>query len=299
MIFKVLKWLVNHIYKNKVLNVLAISLLILSFTELLHAQSYTIKTILTRTTELVPGNDDLKVINFVPDDYAISNNGDIVFVPALSDGSGGIIRYSNGNLELLAKTVKAQAVNEEAFLNMGFPNINDKGEIVIFANVSGKTGIFKLFNEEIIPLVITGDPINGLEFTIEGVSRRAPSLNNRGEIVFNGTLSDRRRGLFLFKEEQGIKAILLEGDQFSVFNGEETIRFADSPTINDKSEIVFRAGFFSDITKSEDVDSSAYGIFLFRNEEFIPVKLPGTEVPRTNGNIFFPFHFNRPFLGNN
>lgn len=279
------------------MNLLLISLSIVNYTGSVRAQSYSIKTILTSETVLVPGND-LRA-TFIPvDSYTISNNGDIVLLAGLSDGSVGLIRYSNRGIELLVKTVIAQTLNENAFLDIGNVNINDKGEIFLFANYSGKTGLYKLFNNEIIPLYITGDPINGLESTIERFLQRAPSLNNNGEVAFPATLSDGNRGLFLFKELEGVKAILIEGDQFSVSNGNETLVIADEPTINDKSEIVFRAAYF--VNKMKKAAEEIFtGIFLYSNGKFIPIKLPFMEAPGTSGNVFLPNHLNRPYLGNN
>lgn len=70
-----------------------------------------------------------------------NNKGDVLFAAGLSGGSGGIFLYSNGNINLIVKSVIAQPLNEKAFISIGPPDLNDNGEIVFVGNLSGKVGI--------------------------------------------------------------------------------------------------------------------------------------------------------------
>ena len=63
-----------------------------------------------------------------------------------------------------------------------------------------KNGIYKIKTSanDIIPMVIVGDKVLGLEgATIEIAAVEIYQLNNNGELVFLGTLSDGRSGLFI------------------------------------------------------------------------------------------------------
>jgi len=150
-------------YKTTSVFAFLIVILIQSYAVGLYAQSYTIKPILTPETVIIPDTGLTGLLGF-PDSFSMNNNGDIVFVAVLSDGTTGICRYSNGNLKLLIKTVIFQALNKEEFIGaLGVPAQNDKDEIVFCANLSGKGGIFKMLNDDIIRLASTGDSVAGLE----------------------------------------------------------------------------------------------------------------------------------------
>lgn len=259
------------------------------------AQSYTIKPIFTSETELVP-NTGLTGYLSSPDSFYIANNGDILFITSLSDGTQGLYLYSNGKLELLVKTVIAQSLNTKEFLAIGDADINDIGEVVFYGNLSGKNGIYKIkiLENVVLPLVIAGDRVSGLEGTTIEDLKGILSINNKGEIVVLVTLSDGRRGFFLFKDNR-IEPFLLAGDKFPVSNGNESMLLPSLPVINDKSEIVFRGAFYTDIDK----EFAEQGIFFFREGEFIPVKLGGQIVPGTGGKVFAPSQFTSIALNNN
>ncbi len=272
--------------------------LVLFSAQYIYAQSYNIKTIITNKTELVPSTE-LTIVKIRVLTLSINNSNDIIFDAFLSDGTKGIILCSNANIKLIAKSVNAQPLNESVFLKVASPAMNDNGEIVICGNLSGKDGIHKLDNNDFIPLALTGDNIHGLkDVTIEKFScdggSGSLSINNKGEIAFFGRLSDGRRGLFLLIEGI-IEAILLENDPFPVVNGSETLVSAALPTINDKGDVTFRAAYFTDVTKEVITEA----IYLFRNGEFVPVKLPGQEAPGTGGRVFWKGELGLPDLGNN
>lgn len=262
----------------------------------LFAQSYTIETIFTPNTELVPGTG-LKGNLSLPDSFSINNNGEIVAHAFLSDGTWGIIHYTNGNLKLLERKAVQPSLNESKFILFGISDINDNGDVILCGNLAGKDGIYKISENNVIPLMVIGDSVTSTGNTIKefGCISPGPSVNNNEEITFNATLSDDRHGLFLFKEED-IEPILLEGDMFPVFNGDEIIIFTDQPMINDNGEIVFRARFSAE--KTNDLTDER-GIFLFSDEEFIPIKLRDQKVPGTNGNVFSSRQDNRAVLSNN
>ncbi|MGR3219615.1 MAG: DUF7453 family protein [Candidatus Anammoxibacter sp.] len=240
-----------------------------------------IKTILTRETELVP-DTGLTAFDLSRSHLSMNNNGDIVFNVLLKSGSKSIVLYSGGKIKLLFKEVFAQPLNEEVFLEVGDAVINDNGDIVFVANRSGKQGIYKLLNDDTIPLVIAGDSVLGLEATIEEFRFSFfISLNNNGEIAFYATLSDGREGVFMLKGET-VKPIAISGDPFPVFSGNETIKFVFFPRINDKGEIAVKIIF-------GDIDNlSRTGIFLFRDSgEVVTVALSGDKAPGTDGQVFW------------
>lgn len=285
------------VIKRTVLYTLLGFLLVLIFNISIYSQSYTIKTILTNKTELVPGIG-LTTSRISSNNLYVNNKGDIIVTAVLSDGTKGIILYSNGNIKLIVKTVAAQALNEIVFLSVGTPAINDNGEIVFCGNLSGKQGIYKFNDDNFVGLVLSGDSVPGLEganfdkFNCSGSAILA--LNNNSEICFNATLSDGRRGLFLLRGKT-VQPIAIEGEPFPVVSGEETMVFPDLPVINDKGEIAFRAAYFTDMINERIVE----GLFLFREGEFIPVKLPGQEAPGTGGMVYWAGQAGPQSLGNN
>ncbi len=281
--------------ENKYLSFLYQIFLIASFTVNLNAQSYNIKPIITTETKLLPGIE-LTIFGLLPN-LSINNIGDIVFTAVLSDGTVGILSSDQKNTKLLLKSVQAQPINESVFLILNSTSINDNGSIVFCGHKTpDRLGIFKRLGNDTIPLIMQGDPVNGLESTIDEISCVKSlgnvSINNKDETTFKATLSDGRRGLLLYSAGQ-IIPIILEGDFFPVFDGNETLSFADSPVINDKGEIVFRGRF---LNKNED---GKMGVFLFSDGEIVPIKLPGQDAPGTKGKIFSTFHFDEPTLGNN
>ena len=273
---------------------LFIILFIQNYATIIYGQSYTIKTILTDETELVTGIN-LTVGTIRPNSYSINNNENIVLVSILSDQSKGLIFCSDGKTELLTKTVISQPLNENVFIDFSLADINDNDEIIFYGNLSGKQGIYKIFERDIIPLVLAGESIPDVESVIERFSfgARKPSLNNMGEIAFAARLSDGRRGLFMFDNES-VVPIILDGDPFPVINAMASLAVAGLPMINDKGEVLFRASFFIDITKEKISD----GLFLFRNSEIIPVKIPGQKVPNTNKKVFSRRQANLAALNN-
>ena len=117
-------------------------------------------------------------------------------------------------------------------------------------------------------------------------------------MAFSATLDDERRGLFVLTED-GIKPILLQEDSFPVFSGDEILEHVDLPVINDKGEIVFRGRFSESSKIPSSINNSSEGVFLFREGEIIPVKLPGQQAPGTNGMVFGQGHSSWIALGNN
>lgn len=289
-------------HKKIVIFLLLLTLLILESNQRLCAQSYIVKPVVTNKTELVPGTG-LTMEKFDSFDLGLNNNDDFIFTGKLSDGSSGIMLFSNGVTRLLIKSKDPSNVNDGDLISVNFPRINDNGT-VIFLGVHILPGrlikqtIYKYTEDEIIPLFSAGDPVQELESTIGTFNIGFwPSLNNNEEIAFSTALSDKKTGLFVFSERV-IKPILITGDPFPVFDGNEILVFADIPVINDLGEIVFRARFFKGIGNSDDLIDSPSGVFLFRDGDIIPVKLPGQEAPGTNGLIFWDDHISWISLGN-
>lgn len=276
----------------------------------LHAQSYKVETIITEETELFP-ESDLRISTIFGHDLSINNTGDIVFCASLRNtpnGSSpsGIIFFSNGETKLLVKGNRTSTVSEDEFRDVSSPDINDNGTIVFCGTLFlpgdvTSQSIYKIVENNPIPVISFGDSVNGLEATIQSVDcfSRGLSLNNNGDIAFNATLSNGRRGLFLFTDEGGIEPVILAGDPFSVFKGNEILVFANIPVINDLGEIVFLARFMWTDGIRENQTNTASGVFLFSEGVIVPVKLPGAEAPGTNGNVFWDEHISWMTLGNN
>ncbi len=217
----------------------------------------------------------------------------------------GIILVSNDEVKLMVNTVDNRPTSENEFIQLSSPDINDSGTVVFYAmsapdaTSTFKQKVYKFDEGELTPIVSPGDLVNGLDATIMFVnSSDRLSLNNNGEVAFNATLSDDSKGIFLFTEE-GIQPVLLEGDQFPVFNGKETLVFAILPIINDKREIVVLARFVKDGGDPNNSNDYSSGVFLVREGEIIHVKLPEEEAPGTNGMVFFREHMSWISLGNN
>ncbi|MGR3317221.1 MAG: DUF7453 family protein [Candidatus Anammoxibacter sp.] len=291
-------------YKNIVLYSLFTVLLLPFVTIQLYAQSYTIETIiLAGKTELVPGTD-LKLFFIDESNLAINNNGDFIFKAFLSDKTTRIVLFSDGKIKLVAQVENEQSKTIGEFLDIGSPDINDEGTVVFYATTMREDQKFvselvKFEDDIIVPIVSSGDLVQGIESPINLLFSSGPrlSLNNRGEVAFIATLADKRGGLFVLTEE-GIKPILIEGDPFPVFSGNEILESIDLPVINDKGEIVFRARFVES-SESPTHDNLFSGVFLFREGEIIPVELPGQEAPDTNGKVFRQQHLSWIALGNN
>lgn len=99
--------------------------------------------------------------------------------------------------------------------------------------------------------------------------------------------------------EEGIQPIILDGDPFPVVNGNEILVFSHLPVLNDKGEIVFLARFLKDEGIPESLDKTVSGVFLYSEGEIIPVKLPGSEAPGTNGMVFWDEHISWVTVSNN
>ena len=219
-----------------------------------------------------------------------------MFYAIFKDFIEGIFLYSEGVTDLLVNSTYSQTLNEMEYTAVSFPDINDKGEIVFSGVLSGKSGIFKISDKNIVSLIAEGDSIPDIEPAFEYLfSYEAPSINNSGEISFKARLSDGRDGIFLFKDGI-INPVLIEGDEFTVLDKSVTLISASTPVINNKGEIAFKGSFSTGSTKERPDE----GIFLYRNGDIIPVKIPGQEAPGTDDiRVFSQSQFNNIALGNN
>ncbi|MGR3317219.1 MAG: DUF7453 family protein [Candidatus Anammoxibacter sp.] len=269
-------------YKNIALCSLLTILLCQLFTICLYAQSYSIKPIVTIFNEVIPGSKlFVRHIN-TGGGLAINNNGDSVFSVHLTDFSNAIMLFSNNELKFLVKSKGLSTVPNDEFLEVDYPDINDSGTVVFFGvsfvrNNNFETKIFKLEKDEIISIVGPGDAVNGLETTIASLCcGQSMSINNNGDVAFVANLSDGSYGLFVFTEDE-IKPIIIFGDgnKTTVAGNEILGLFGAVSGINDKGEIAFGANL-----------TSGLGVLFFRDGDILPVMIPGTEAPGTNGNEF-------------
>lgn len=277
------------ILKKRTLFIYLVFTTVLFFSkEVIYAQTYKINTIFRNDTGFTA---ELKFSNLSATSnrsLSLNNRGEFVFIT-----NGRVMHYSKGKIKSLANTVHTGPTGGNKFIDIGSTDINDNG-IVIFTGVfmvdieTFEVAIFKVAeNDEIIPIVSFGDAVQGLESTI--VDSHSSSLNNNDEIAFNANLSNGKHGLFLLTDES-IQPIILAGDSFPVFTGDETLVFADLPVINDLGEIVFRARFLKGGGSMQNPDDTVSGVFLYREGRIIPVKLPGIEAPGTNGMVFWNAH---------
>lgn len=253
------------------------------FTSLtLYAQSYLIKPIVTLLDEITPGSElFVRYIN-TSGGLSINNNGDLVFRVSLSDSSTAIMLFANNELKFLIKS-KGLASDSDEFVEVDSPVINDKGTVAFFGvsalNHDFDTKIFKHKGGNIVPIVVPGDSVNGLDTTINSLCcSQSMSINNNGEVAFVANLEDGRYGIFVYTENE-IKPIIVFGgisDTPVTVEGNEVLRlFGNVSRINDKGEIAFGAEL-----------SRGLGLLFIRNGEIVSVLIPGAEAPGTNGNIF-------------
>ena len=291
-------------YKN--LCSLLVILAIPFFTVILHAQSYTIKPIITNKTELSLG-EGLTIQAIDPFDLSLNDNDDCIFIGKLSDKTNGIILFANGVAKLVAKSEHPFQISDGDIIKVQYPRINDNGTVVflgthILPEQIIKQTIYKFDGDEIIPIASTGDPVQGLRSTIklfDDINSVGfwPSLNNNEEIAFGARLSNQKTGIFVLSEDV-IKPVLVTGDPFPVFEGDGIIVLADLPIINDSGEIAFRATFLKPGGNPTDLDDVSSGVFLFREGDIVPVKLPGEEATGTGGLVFWDEHISWISLGN-
>ncbi len=255
----------------------------------LHAQSYTIKPIVTYFNEIIPGSRiSVRYVN-TSGGLSINKNGDVVFPVLLSDQSSAIMLFSNDKLEFLIKTkgLSSAPIPDDMFRHVDAPYINDNG-ITAFFGVLVKdnleTRIFKKKGDNIFAIAGPGNSIVGLDTTINSLCcTQSMSINNNGDVAFVANLEDGRYGLFVFTKN-GINPIIVVGGNAVApvtVEGNEILRlFGNVSEINDKGEIAFGA----ELSIGNSV--KGLGMLFYRDGEIITIVEPGVEAPGTNGNIF-------------
>lgn len=248
----------------------------------LHAQSYSIKPIVTLFDKIEPDSKlFVRYINSLGG-LAINNNGNVVFPVLLSDLSTAIMSFSNDKLEFLVKAKGFTSATDDGFLHVDVPDINDNGTVAFFGvpvNSNLETRIFKIEGDKTFSIAGPGDSILGLDATINSLCcSQSMSINNNGDVAFVANLTDGSYGLFIFSEGE-IKPVIVFGkiqDAPVIVDGNEVLRlFGFVSEINDKGEIAFGV----DLPKG-------LGVLFYTNGEIVTVLIPGDEAPGTNGNVF-------------
>ena len=177
------------------------------------------------------GGKDILRIRQAPD---INDNGSIVFVGTFQDGEGIFV-----NDQLVVQTGDTIDGKTLTSLLPGVtllkPSFNDNADIAFRAGFAGGEGIFT----QNALIAATGDIIDGKQVTrILG----APTINNRGDIVFQAIFSDGGSGLFL-----NDSLLVVSGD---TIGGKTITRMSftgtEAPSVNDFGEVAFGASIGDD-----------------------------------------------------
>jgi pimeloyl-ACP methyl ester carboxylesterase len=129
----------------------------------------------------------------------LNDSEQVVFAAALDDGNQGIFRRDpNGTITTLAQGPTSGFAD---FTRGLF--INEKGDAIAWLDVFGSSDIFFFSSSGGVTKVVSvNDPAPG-GATFRSV--RDPRLNNKGEIIFWGSLSDGKSGIFRASTRPGLE----------------------------------------------------------------------------------------------
>lgn len=174
----------------------------------------------------------------------INEKGEIAFLSRVGFGAGIFVARAGGT-EMIALDGRPSPVRGTKYLGFAnrTPAINDKGDVVFAGFYDGPNAGRALFLKPAGPgpvkvAVSTRDPKPKYKFT----DLSNPEINNNGDIVFIGRLEGRQYGIFT-KTAKGIEAVAITGELAPGMkaDGEEFNNFAQSPSINDRGDVVFYA----------------------------------------------------------
>jgi hypothetical protein len=126
---------------------------------------------------------------------AINNQGDIFFQGQKQSGEHGIYVRKEDDLHTTVDTSTASQ-----FSGVSFRSANDRGDVTFGGSLKDNEGlgIFLSAHGDISPVVKLGDTVGGRSLThIFNIGRNREELNNLGQVIFVGGLSDGTGGLFL------------------------------------------------------------------------------------------------------
>ncbi|MBX3279367.1 MAG: hypothetical protein KF868_15295 [Acidobacteria bacterium] len=216
---------------------------------------------------IAPGETSVFSEHYYPS--RINERGEIAFLSRVGVGAGIFVARPDG-IDLLALDGRPSPVRGTKFLGFGnrTPAINDKGEVAFIGFYDGPRAGRAIFLKGAGPAqtVITTRDANP-KFVFTDFTNL--ELNNKGDIVFTARLEGIRSGIFL-KTAKGVEAIAMSGDLCPGLNeGEEFNNFAQTPSINDRGQIVFYA----------QLKSSRVGIFVKDDKGLRPFIMRGDPLP--------------------
>ena len=199
----------------------------------------------------------------VPTVPAMNAAGDVVFV-----SPSGLFLLSQGGITKIAGR-NAAAPGGNTFLTFSSPSINQSGQVVFTATLSGgRRGIFLASGGTISQVARTGTPAptGGTFFTF----LQGASLNDSGQVAFSALVNGAgRSGVFLYSDGQ----ITLPVPNFTSVPG-GTLANAQFVSLNNAGQIAFVGQTFQ--------QQPRLGVYLFSNGSVSAVMLPGEVSPEGN-----------------
>lgn len=201
----------------------------------------------------------------VPTVPVMNAAGDVAFV-----SNSGLFLLSQGTIKKIAGR-NATAPGGNTFLTFSSPSINQSGQVVFTASLSGgRTGIFLATGGTILPVARTATPAptGGTFFSF----LQGASLNDAGQVVFSALVNGNgRSGVFLYS---GGQITLVVPTSISIPGG--TLANAQFVSMNNAGQIAFVGQTFQ--------QQPRLGVYLFSNGSISAVMLPGDASP--DGTIF-------------
>lgn len=195
----------------------------------------------------------------------INIGGDVAFTT-----STGLFLLSNGSITKIAGR-NAPAPGGGSFLSFTFPSINQAGQVLFSASISGgRTGIFLASGGTITAIArsATPAPSGGTFFSF----LQAAALNDAGQVAFAALVNGSGpSGVFLWSNGQ----ITLQVPTFSAVPG-GTLANAQFVSLNNAGQIAFVGQTFEQQPKT--------GVYLLSQGSVSAVILPGQTSPE--GNLF-------------
>jgi hypothetical protein len=222
---------------------------------------------------------------------SINTKGTIAFVAAYSDPDGrGLFIMEGGKLRIVARSGQRVSPDSPAvFSEHYYPaRINELGEVAFLSRVGVGAGIFVARGNNVELIAIDGkpSPIKGAKYL--GFANRAPSINDKGEVVFSGFYDGPTAGRALFYKGVGaapVKLVLTSSDKTLKY------KFTDvmNPEINNRGDIAFIGR----------LEGRAYGIFVKTAKGIEPVAVTGDVAPGLKAGEEFNNFAQQPSINDN
>jgi len=230
---------------------------------------YTMETVVS--TDPVPGGSSIQSI------ISLSNmnaSGDTAFVANLSGSTTVLVRESQGQLTMLARTGDPAPLGG-TFSSFGQPVINGRGDVAVVAGVGGG-GIGPLLllfrGAERIPLLAVGDPLI-LGGTIGSITLANEGLDDNGFAVVTLVMNNPSySGVFRISPETNVQPLIQTTDTTSI--GAPTAFNNVAASTGGRVAVIVTAG-------------ARRGIFIVTSTDITPVVVDGGANP--GGGTFASF----------